>query len=94
MNIGTRKEGKSTSPWDKQHKADEPDNLGNGCGMCRIENHSKPVNIGCEFHDRRDNRNICLIHMDMDFCSKDCAFATTAPGSTAPYGSRYMRGRS
>lgn len=53
----------------------------------------KPVNTECEFYDRKDNRDICLIHMDMYFCSKDCAFATTGAGSTLPYGSKYMKGR-
>ena len=53
----------------------------------------KPINTDCEFHDRKDDRDICLIHMDMYFCSRDCAFATTGAGSTAPYGTRYMKGR-
>lgn len=53
----------------------------------------KPINTDCEFHDRKDDRDICLIHMDMYFCSRDCAFATTGAGSIAPYGTRYMKGR-
>ena len=53
----------------------------------------KQINTDCEFHDRKDDRDICLIHMDMYFCSRDCAFATTGAGSTAPYGTRYMKGR-
>lgn len=53
----------------------------------------KPINTDCEFHDWKDNKDICRIHMDMQFCSKDCAFATTGAGSTAPYGTKYMKGR-
>ena len=53
----------------------------------------KQINTDCEFHDRKDDRDICLIHMDMYFFSRDCAFATTGAGSTAPYGTRYMKGR-
>ena len=53
----------------------------------------KPINTDCEFHDRKDDRDICRIHMDMQFCSRDCAFATTGAGSTAPYGTKYMKGR-
>lgn len=53
----------------------------------------KPINTDCEFHDRKDDRDICRIHMDMYFCSRDCAFASTGAGSTAPYGTRYMKGR-
>ena len=53
----------------------------------------KPINTDCEFHDRKDNKDICRIHMDMQFCSRDCAFATTGAGSTAPYGTKYMKGR-
>lgn len=56
-------------------------------------NGRKPVNTDCEFYDRKDSNDICRIHMDMYFCSRDCAFATTGAGSTAPYGTRYMRGR-
>ena len=53
----------------------------------------KPINTDCEFHDWKDDRDICRIHMDIYFCSRDCAFATTGAGSTAPYGTRYMKGR-
>jgi hypothetical protein len=53
----------------------------------------KPINTDCEFHDRKDNKDTCRIHMDMQFCSRDCAFATTGAGSTAPYGTKYMKGR-
>ena len=53
----------------------------------------KPINTDCEFHDRKDDKDICRIHMDMEFCSSDCAFASTGAGSTAPYGTRYMKGR-
>ena len=53
----------------------------------------KPINTDCEFHDWKDNKDICRIHMDMQFCSRDCAFATTGAGSTAPYGTKYMKGR-
>ena len=53
----------------------------------------KPINTDCEFHDRKDDKDICRIHMDMYFCSRDCAFATTGAGSTAPYGTRYMKGK-
>jgi hypothetical protein len=52
-----------------------------------------PINTDCEFHDWKDNKDICRIHMDMQFCSRDCAFATTGAGSTAPYGTKYMKGR-
>lgn len=53
----------------------------------------KPINTDCEFHDWKDNKDVCRIHMDMQFCSRDCAFATTGAGSTAPYGTKYMKGR-
>lgn len=53
----------------------------------------KPINTDCEFHDWKDSKDVCRIHMDMQFCSRDCAFATTGAGSTAPYGIKYMKGR-
>ena len=53
----------------------------------------KPINTDCEFHDWKDSKDVCRIHMDMQFCSRDCAFATTGAGSTAPYGTKYMKGR-
>ena len=53
----------------------------------------KPINTDCEFHDRKDKKDVCRIQMDMQFCSRDCAFATTGAGSTAPYGTKYMKGR-
>ena len=51
----------------------------------------KPVNTRCEFHENQESRNVCLIHMDVGFCSTDCAFATTDRTSTPPYGTRYMK---
>lgn len=47
-----------------------------------------PCNKDCEFYEDGE----CLIQMDMTYCGKDCAFATDNPGSTPPYGSKYMRG--
>lgn len=53
----------------------------------------RPINRRCEFHDVNDRKDICMIGMDVEYCSEDCAFATTNPLSTPPYGSRYIKGR-